>query len=55
MTHYLDDIINFGWIIPMTMNGGRKTRKRMSKFYVPDGIRLSTKYQMNLGISVNDV
>jgi len=55
MTHYLDDIINFGWVIPMTMNGGRKTRKRLSNFYLPDGLRLSTNYQMNLGISMNDL
>ena len=60
MKHYLDDVFsNSGWIIPMSINGGgkprRQTRKRMPTFYVPDGVRLSTNYQMNLGISVNDV
>ena len=60
MKHYLDDVFsNSGWIIPMSINGGgkprRQTRKRMPTFYVPDGVRLTTNYQMNLGISVNDV
>ena len=57
MKHYLDDVFsNSGWIIPMSINGGGKPRqKRMPTFYVPDGVRLTTNYQMNLGISVNDV
>ena len=60
MKHYLDDVFsNSGWIIPMSINGGgkprRQTRKRMPTFYVPDGVRLTTNYQMNLGISVNEV
>ncbi len=59
MAHYLKNVFhNSNWIMPVLVMGGKKTRKTRRKtpaFYVPNGVRLNVGYQINSGVSMDNI
>ena len=59
MAHHLKNVFhNSNWIMPALVIGGKKTRQTRRKtpaFYVPNGVRFNNGYQMNSGVSMDDL
>ena len=59
MAHYLKNVFyNSNWIMPALVIGGKKPRQMWRKtpvFYVPNGVRLNIGYQINAGVSIDDL
>jgi hypothetical protein len=59
MAHYLKNVFyNSNWIMPALVIGGKKTRqtrRKTSAFYVPNGVRFNIGYQINSGVSMDNL